>query len=66
VYLETNNLQILGLLTNKMRFSIHHGLDKSLVVKRWLKKREDLTVPYSIFWIAAGALVIKDNKVLLV
>lgn len=36
------------------------------MVYKWLKPIEDLVVPYSIFWIAAGALIIKDNKILLV
>jgi hypothetical protein len=35
-------------------------------VYKWLRKEEDLVVPYSMFWVAAGALVIKDDKVLLV
>ena len=36
------------------------------MVYQWLRKDEDLTVPYSIFWSSAGAVVVKDNKILLV
>jgi hypothetical protein len=35
-------------------------------VYKWLSQLTDLIVPYSIFWVAAGALVIHENKVLLV
>jgi hypothetical protein len=66
VYLTTAQLPILDMLTNRLDFSIHHGLGKEIVLYRWLSKVEDLVVPYSLFWVAAGALVIKEGKVLLV
>ena len=66
IYLQTTHLSLLDVLTNKLNYNIHHGLGKEIVVYKWLKKEEDLVVPYSMFWVAAGALVIKDDKVLLV
>jgi hypothetical protein len=62
VYLTTAQLPILDMLTNRLDFSIHHGLGKEIVLYRWLSKVEDLVVPYSLFWVAAGALVIKEEK----
>jgi len=54
------------LLVNRLNYKIHHGLGKEVVAYQWLRKDEDLVVPYSIFWSAAGAVVVKDNKILLV
>jgi hypothetical protein len=66
VYLKTDNLALLDVLVNSLNYLIHHGLGKDIVIYKWLRKEEDLVVPYSIFCISAGALVIKDNQVLLV
>lgn len=38
VYLTTAHLPILDLLTNRLDFSIHHGLGKEVVVYKWLSK----------------------------
>ena len=49
-----------------MHYKIHSGLNQNIVVYKWLKKLSDLVVPYSVFLIAAGALLVHDNKVLMV
>jgi hypothetical protein len=64
--LTTNHLPLLDLCTNKLGYQIHQGLGKNIVIFKWLLKRSNKLVPYSLFWVAAGALVIHDNKVLLV
>lgn len=57
---------ILDVCTNRLGYKIHTGLGKIITIYKWLIKRSDLVVPYSVFWVAAGALLIHDNKVLLV
>ena len=48
-------------------FNIHHGIGKSLSLYKWmLKDRKDLVVPYSMFHIGCGGVLIEDNKILLV
>ena len=64
--LTTQHLGILDICTNKLGYKIHTGLDKTITIYKWLTKRSDLVVPYSVFWVAAGALLIHENKVLLV
>jgi hypothetical protein len=66
VYLRTEHLALLDALVNQLGYLIHHALGRDIVVYKWLRKEVDLVVPYSMFWVAAGALVIRDNKVLLV
>ena len=64
--LTTQQLGILDVCTNRLGYKIHTGLDKTITIYKWLTKRSDLVVPYSVFWVAAGALLIHENKVLLV
>jgi len=66
VELTTEHLPILDICTNKLNFKIHQGLGKKIVIYKWLSPYSDLVTPYSMFIIAAGALVIKDEKVLVV
>lgn len=47
-------------------FRIHHGLDQNISLTRWIAKKKDLIPSYSEFYISAGALLIKDDKVFLV
>ncbi len=66
VELKTSHIPLLDLCTNKLNYTIHQGLGKDIVLNKWLSQQENKIVPYSIFWVAAGALVVHNNKVLLV
>ena len=66
VELNTTHLPLLDICTNQLAYSIHHAIDNKVVVYKWLSAREDLVVPYSAFLVAAGALVINNDKLLLV
>ena len=66
VHMENENIGLISLLSQKLNFKIHHGLNKKLVMYRWISSRTDLVTPYSMFYIACGAVVIKDESIFLV
>lgn len=47
-------------------FEIHQGLNKKIRLNKWIALRDNLIPPFSVFYVACGALVIKDGTVLLV
>ena len=64
--MNSKQLDLFDQCVNHLNYKIHSGLDKKLVVYKWVSPLTDLVVPYSIFWVAAGAVVIHEGKVLLV
>ena len=49
-----------------MQFKIHHGLNNSLVMYRWISTLSDLATPFSMFYVSCGAALVKDDKIFLV
>jgi len=47
-------------------FNIHHGLGRKIVLNKWIASRKDLITHFSAAYVSAGAILIKDNKILLV
>lgn len=65
VHLNRNNLSLLPFVVGQ-NFKIHHGFEDQIVLYRWLREDEDLVPIFSRFYVAAGAVIIRDGKVLLV
>ena len=65
VHLNQSNLGLLPMLCNN-EFKIHHGFDSKVVLYRWLRQEEDMVPIFSRFYVAAGAVVIKDGRLLMV
>lgn len=62
------NRENLGLVSQaiKHKFNIHHGKDDTIVMYRWISELTDLVPAFSRFYIACGAVVIKNGKLLMV
>ena len=41
-------------------------MGNKLVLNKWIASRKDLITPFSTIYVSAGAILIKDNKILLV
>ena len=65
VHLTTNNLSHAEYLCQN-GFKIHHGIEQKLNLYKWISSRSDLATGYSQFYISCGAVVIHDNRILLV
>ena len=57
---------MLDLLCNKMGYEVHRGKGKDIVLNKWVSKASNLIPPYTLFIVAAGALLIHEGKVFLV
>lgn len=47
-------------------FKIHHAIEDSIVMYRWLKEYSDMVPQYSKFYAACGAVAVLDQKLLVV
>lgn len=47
-------------------FKIHHGLDDTIVLYKWMANKKDLVPFYTTNVISCGAIVIHQGKILLV
>lgn len=65
VHLDGRNLSLISLLCEN-GFQIHHGLGEKVSLWRWIASKKDLVTPYSMFYVSAGAILIKDDRIFLV
>lgn len=65
VHLNRDNLDLLPCAVDH-KFKIHHGKEDSVVLYRWLSELEDLVPAFSRFYVASGAVVIREDKLLVV
>lgn len=65
MHLDKNNFPILSFLCD-LHFKIHHGYGDKITLYRWLLPQKDLVVPYSLIIVGCGAIIIKDDAILLV
>lgn len=47
-------------------FNIHHGAGQSVSLWRWISSQKDLVAPFCNFYISAGAILIRNDQILLV
>lgn len=66
VHLNKNNLGLVQNLVGEQGFVIHHAIGDKIAVNKWIAKKKDLITMYSTFYISAGAVLIHDDRVLLV
>ena len=66
MHLNVENLGLISHLVRNQGFVIHHGLGDKVVLNKWIASRKDLITSYSNFYISAGAILIHNEKVLLV
>lgn len=67
VHLNGEHISLISNLINEHSFNFHRGADKSVSLYRWiLKTRKDMVVPYSLFHVGCGGVLIKDNSILLI
>lgn len=66
VHLTTEEIGLAAILS-KQSFTIHHGKGNSISMYRWLsKERSDMVVPYSMFHLGCGGVIINDDSILLI
>lgn len=65
VHLKGDNLGLIPYLCSN-GFNIHNGAGQSVTLWRWISRQKDLVAPYCNFYISAGAILIKDDCILLV
>ena len=44
-----------------MDFLIHHAINQQIVLYKWICTLDDLVPPFSMFYIACGAIIIRNN-----
>lgn len=67
VHLNGRQLSLVSDLVNDHHFDFHRGKGKTMSLYRWLlPDRKDMVVPYSIFHVGCGGVIIQDNSILLI
>lgn len=65
VHLNRDNLGLLSTVVDH-QFKIHHGKEDSVILYRWLSEMQDLVPAFSRFYVGCGAIVIRNECVLVV
>lgn len=67
VHLNGRQLALVSDLVNDHQFDFHRGKGKSMSLYRWLlPDRKDMVVPYSMFHVGCGGVIVQDNSILLI
>lgn len=66
ITIRQENFDLVSMIVNKLGFKIHHGLDQEIAFTKWISTERNLIPPYSMFYVACGAILIKDDKLLMV
>jgi hypothetical protein len=67
VHLAGRQLALAADLVNDYEFNFHHGGDKAISLYRWiLPQRKDMVVPYSLFHVGCGGVIINNGNILLI
>jgi hypothetical protein len=67
VHLNGRQIALVSDLVNDHHFVFHRGAAKSMSLYRWiLPDRKDMVVPYSMFHVGCGGVIIHDNSILLI
>jgi hypothetical protein len=67
VHLSGRQLDLVSDLVNDHQFDFHRGKGKSMSLYRWLlPDRKDMVVPYSMFHVGCGGVIVHDNSILLI
>ena len=67
VHLNAGQLKLVSDLVNNHQFDFHRGKGKSISLYRWLlPDRKDMVVPYSMFHVGCGGVIVQDNSILLI
>lgn len=67
VHLNGRQLALVSDLVNDHHFEFHRGKGNSISLYRWiLPDRKDMVVPYSMFHVGCGGVIINDGSILLI